>query len=96
MYIPITEREREILFTLRGGDPQRCHNLRKLRSQRPELEARRSQALQGRYHADRCQSFPDDYIFYGGKQAQYKQVGNAVPPLMAEAIAKKIKESLNV
>lgn len=43
----------------------------------------------------RLQSFPDDFIFFGSKQQQYKQVGNAVPPLLGKAIAEKIKEYLN-
>lgn len=43
----------------------------------------------------RLQSFPDDFIFYGSKQQQYKQVGNAVPPLLGKAVAKKIKEVLD-
>ena len=43
----------------------------------------------------RLQSFPDDFIFYGNKQQQYKQVGNAVPPLLGYAVANKIKEYLN-
>lgn len=43
----------------------------------------------------RLQSFPDDFIFTGSKQQQYKQVGNAVPPLLGKAVAKKIKEYLD-
>ena len=43
----------------------------------------------------RLQSFPDDFIFVGSKQHQYKQVGNAVPPLLGKAVALKIKEFLN-
>lgn len=42
----------------------------------------------------RLQSFPDDFIFFGNKQQQYKQVGNAVPPLLGKAIAIKLKEYL--
>ena len=40
--------------------------------------------------AARIQSFPDSYIFYGNKVSQMKEVGNAVPPFLARAIAKEI------
>ena len=43
----------------------------------------------------RIQSFPDDFIFTGNKGQMFKQVGNAVPPLLAEAIAKAIFEVLD-
>lgn len=39
----------------------------------------------------RIQSFPDDFEFLGIKTSQLKQVGNAVPPLLAKAVASEIR-----
>ena len=44
----------------------------------------------------RLQSFPDDFVFCCSKTSQYKQVGNAVPPLLAEAVAKAIFKILTL
>ncbi|MCK1997033.1 DNA cytosine methyltransferase [Psychrobacillus psychrodurans] len=44
----------------------------------------------------RLQSFPDDFVFLGTKSSQYKQVGNAVPPLLGYEIALQLQNRFNI
>lgn len=57
-------------------------NVRKSMWQHPN----KARALSVR-EAARLQSFQDSFIFFGRKDEQYQQVGNAVPPLLAKALA---------
>ncbi|MCC2631937.1 MAG: (cytosine-5-)-methyltransferase family protein, partial [Patescibacteria group bacterium] len=45
--------------------------------------------------AARIQSFPDDMIFYPSTSSAYKQIGNAVPPVMAWHVAEAIEKFLD-
>ena len=44
--------------------------------------------------AARLQSFPDSFRFAGAMNAAFRQIGNAVPPLLAEAVARRLKQDL--
>jgi len=60
----------------------------------PEIHVNKVRRLSARECA-MLQTFPDDFIFYGSLNSLYRQIGNAVPVLLAEKIAYEIKSVLN-
>lgn len=60
----------------------------------PEIHVNRERRLSARECAI-LQTFPDDFVFKGSLSSIYRQIGNAVPVLLAEKIAIEIKKSLD-
>lgn len=78
-----TRTQNTIYLRLKNNEPSgTVVNVRKSMWIHPRLD--RAVSIR---EAARLQSFPDSFVFKGPKDSQYQQVGNAVPPLMAKAIA---------
>lgn len=90
-YTDVSRTQNTIYLRLDYGEPSgTVVNVRKSMWIHPTLD----RAISVR-EAARLQTFPDSFVFCGSKDKQYQQVGNAVPPIMAKSIAKKLAQTLN-
>lgn len=80
-------------YRMRAGEPARTIPAHLARDGNSFILPSQDRSLTVR-EAARLQSFPDDWIFTGSRFAQFTQVGNAVPPLLARIIARVFKELL--